>query len=156
MRLQTYLMIKAASEANDQLAQLKQELTDARLDNSMKDDLYNRLEARNIALNNTLGDSVKDLRQATAKNKGRANTIRRQQEQIMSQNDAMNRMQRNASIGGAVGGAALGGGVGYAGSNWLSNKLGLTGRTALATKLLGTAAGSALGGAGGYYLGRNI
>ena len=140
---------RVLAQKDQQISDLNEELKYHKDNSAWKTEMYKKLQAENNATN-------KQLNRADAKNRGRADTIRRQEEQITAQNNTMNRMRRNASIGGTVGGAALGGGAGYMGSNWLANKLKLTGRKALAAKLLGTATGTALGGAGGYYLGRNI
>lgn len=76
--------------------------------------------------------------------------------------DAMHRrlLTTNRAIG-ATGGALVGGGLGYAGSNWLSKRLGLQGPNVskrrryadIALRTAGTLGGAGLGGYGGYHLG---
>ena len=76
-------------------------------------------------------------------------------------NDIHGRLLTTNRAIGATGGALIGGGLGYAGSNWASKKLGLQGpdvsrkrRIAdIALRTVGTAGGAALGGYGGYRLG---
>lgn len=184
MNLYTYLMIKKAADDkdkyindlediyNDDAGQLESVIGNVkdRDPNSYIAELekdWSRLDATNRgrgntirrqaaeidAMNNRFTNARENARRALAE---KDEQISNQSNMLADNDNTINRMRRNASIGGAVSGAAIGGGVGYAGSNWLANKLKLTGRKALAAKLLGTAAGTALGGAGGYYLGRNI
>lgn len=105
------------------------------------------------ALNNRFSAARENARRALAvKDKQIAN-----QASMLADNDtAMNRMRRNASIGGAVAGAGLGGTAGYGLANWGGKKLGLTGNKALALNILGATAGAGLGGYGGYRLGQMI
>lgn len=90
------------------------------------------------------------------KNRSKGETIANMRKDMNSMSNDMDNMRRNASIGGAVALGSLGAIGGLQGGKWFSDRMKWKGRKALAAQLIGAASVGALGGAGGYYLGREI